>query len=51
MAKEDAVEEARRKAVEAQAQADRDRELARRAAREDQAKRDESVIQHGPASE
>ena len=49
MAREDA-EEARRKSAEAQAQADRDRELARRQARVEQLQQDVNVIVHGPAT-
>ena len=49
MTPEEKVEEARRKAVEAQAKADRERELERRKARDEAAKKDANIIVHPPA--
>ena len=45
---EERAETARREAAEAQAKADRDRELSRREARETASAQAENVIVHGP---
>lgn len=48
---EEKAEQARVKVAEEQAQADRQRELSRRQAREEAAKSSDNLIVHGPASD